>query len=802
MNVGSRLVALALAAALGGVAGCARPRPNVLLVTFDTVRWDHVGWATGREGLTPMLDAMAARGVWFETALTAQPLTLPSHATILTGRYPFRHGVRNNGTYRVPDAEVTLAERLRAAGWSTHAIVSAFVLDSQFGLDQGFGGYDDDFAGGPKQQMFMFKEIRAAQTADKAVAWLASGRPEGRPFFLWLHFFDPHANYDPPKEAAARFPGDPYRGEIHYADRELGRVFQALDAAGELDRTLFVFTSDHGDSLGEHGERTHGLFVYESTTRVPMLLAGPGVPKAGRITSLARTVDLVPTLCDLLRLDCNGDLDGASLRPLWSGEAERRTAYLETFSPRENFGWSELRGLRDATRKVIEAPRPEGYALDADAAEALDLLADAAEPLADERFRRLFAELREVARADPYGTAAQPTQALDEETRQKLGALGYLWAGGPAPEPGAALPDPKDKIAAWDGFQRAQDLLRERRHGEALAALRTLLAEDPGNVLAMGSLAIALARSGEKQEALDVYKRLIALDPQRDNAYLGAAKLLCENGRFEEARTLLDTLIQLQPDNPSAWVGLGDAWLEEQKYDEAERAYRQAVDLDPHSMLAASGLANGLNRAGRLVEARDVLTAARQHDPSAAGVLYNLAVVVERLGDRTAAEKLYRELLAVEPEHSMGWNNLGSLLNRRGMPQEAIRLIARAHELDPDNVEATYNLGALLLLVGRASEAAPLLAEAASQRPDLVQAPVQLARALEASGRADQALAIYRELSERSPPALLQVARLELARGNRAAARGALDRLIAADGDRARQAIARDPELSKLLAGG
>jgi len=797
-----RLFALALAALLAGAAGCSRPRPNVLLVTFDTVRWDHVGWASGREDLTPMLDAMAARGVWFETALTAQPLTLPSHTTILTGRYPFHHGVRNNGTYRVPDAEVTLAERLRTAGWSTHAIVSAFVLDSQFGLDQGFDGYDDDFAGGPKQQMFMFKEIRAAQTADKAVAWLASGRPKEKPFFLWLHFFDPHANYDPPKEAAARFPGDPYRGEIHYADHELGRVFQALDAAGELDRTLFVFTSDHGDSLGEHGERTHGLFVYESTTRVPLLLAGPGVPKAGKVTSLARTVDLVPTLCDLLRLDCGGELDGASLRPLWAGEPASRSAYLETFTPRENFGWSELRALRDATRKVIDAPRPEGYALDTDTAEARDLLAGTAEPRADERFRRLFAELREIGRADPYGTAAQPTQALDEETRQKLGALGYLWAGGPAREPGAVLPDPKDRIAAWDGFQRAQDLLRDRRHDEALAALRTLLAEDPGNVLALGSLAIALARSGEKQEALDVYKRLIALDPQRDNAYLGAAKLLSESGRSEEARTLLDSLVRLQPDNPSAWVGLGDAWLEEKKYDEAERAFRKAVALDPHSMLAASGLANGLNRAGRLAEARDVLVAAREHDPGAAGILYNLAVVVERLGDPAAAERLYEELLRIEPEHSMGWNNLGSLLNKRGEPREAIRRVAKAHELDPENVEATYNLGALLLVVGRAAEAVPLLAEAASKRPDLAQAPVQLARALEASGQPERALAVYRKLAERSPPALLQVARLELARGDRAAARRALDRLVAADGDRARQAIARHPELARLLASG
>jgi arylsulfatase A-like enzyme/tetratricopeptide (TPR) repeat protein len=799
MKLPSAAAAAIVAALLAG--GCGGPRPNVLVVTFDTVRWDHVGWASGRAGLTPMLDAMAARGVWFETALTSQPLTLPAHTSILTGRYPYHHGVRNNGTYRVPEAETTLAERLRGAGYATHAVISAYVLDSQFGLAQGFDGYDDDLAGGPKQPMFMFKEIRATQTADKAVAWLRDGRPKDRPFFLWLHFFDPHANYDPPPEVAARFPGDPYRGEIHYADHELGRVFQALDQSGELERTLLAFTSDHGDSLGEHGERTHGLFVYESTTRVPLLLAGPGVPSTGRIRALARTIDIVPTVCDLLRLDCGAELDGASLRPLWKGAAEERTAYLETFTPLENFGWSELRALRDGRRKAIEAPRPEGYALDADAGEGSDLLSGAASPLTDERFRDLFGALREIERTDRYGTADQPTQELDEETRQKLGALGYLWAGGPARPAGAVLPDPKDRIVSWDRFQRAQDLLRLRRDQEALAELRAVLAEDPGNVLALGSLAIALVRGGEKQEALRIYLALIEADPQRDNAYMGAARLLSEAGRHGEAHALLERIRALQPDNPSPWVAEGDVLIDERRYDEALAAFRKALELDPHSMLAASGLSNGLNRAGRTAEARDVLTAARAHDPTHAAITYNLAVVVERLGDPAGAEKLYRELLRIEPEHSMAWNNLGSLLHKQGKLQPALEMIARAHELDRDNLEATYNLGALLLTSGKPAEAVPLLEEAARRGTAVSQAAPFLARALEASGRPREALRLWRELAEKNPPALLQVARLELEAGNAAAARRALDRLVAADGERARQAIARHPALARLLAG-
>ncbi len=305
--------------ALAAVSGCRGGHPNVLLVTFDTTRWDHVGYANGHQGVTPMLDALAKRGTWFSTCVTPQPLTLPSHASIMTGLYPFHHGVRNNGTYIVPDRDVTLAERFQAAGYATHAVVSAFVLDSRFGLDQGFDGYDDDLSGGPKQKMFMFKEIKAEQTAARAVEWLKGGRDKDRPFFLWVHFFDPHADYEPPPEWAAKFPGDPYTGEIAYADHSLGYILKELDDEHLLEGTVVAFTGDHGDGLGEHGENTHSLFIYESTTRVPLLFAGPGVPKGKRVDELVRTIDIAPTLLRLAGLEAADEVDGASLVPVWRG---------------------------------------------------------------------------------------------------------------------------------------------------------------------------------------------------------------------------------------------------------------------------------------------------------------------------------------------------------------------------------------------------------------------------------------------------------------------------------------------------
>jgi len=777
-------------------SACSRSRPNVLLVTFDTTRWDHVGYATGREGLTPTLDALAAEGTWFETCVTCQPNTLPAHTSIMTGLEPYHHGVRNNGTYIVPERVTTLAEVFQARGYATHAVVSAFVLDSQFGLDQGFDGYDDDLSGGPKQKMFMFKELKAAQTAAKGVAWLENGRPKDRPFFLWLHFFDPHADYEPPQDVALQFPGDPYSGEIHYADRELGRVVATLRAQGIFDNTLLVFTADHGDGLGEHGENTHGIFVYESTTRVPLLLRGPGVPRGDKVEQLVRSIDIAPTVAELTGLDLPSDIDGRSLRETWRGTAAPRRAYVETLVPRLNFGWAELRGLRSDATKAIDAPRPEVYDLAEDPHESTNLLA-AGEQVPEPAIP-LVNSLRELEASDPFTRGEQQEADIDAETRDKLRALGYVW-GTSTNEEDTDRPDPKDRIGYWEAFQAAQQMIRNDQFEPALVAIRKLLAVDPNNVVAMGSLANVLVKTGEKDQALAAFRRMIELDPRRETAYLGAAKVLSEKHEDEEATRLIEAVVAMQPDNPEGYTAMGDLLLDRERYPEAERWFRKALEIDDHSSLAASGLGNCLNRAGRTQEAHAVLAAAYRRDPTSHALAYNLAVVSERLGDRQAAMRLYQEALRLEPDHSMSWNNLGSLLDKAGKRADAIRLIAKAHELDPDNVEATYTLGALLLLSGKAAQALPLLEEAHRQRPELQQATVLRARALEAVGQIDVALAAWREMARSQPPAWLQVARIELARGNRDSARRALSEALRRGGEPARQAVAKIPALAELL---
>ncbi|MGH9442865.1 MAG: sulfatase family protein, partial [Thermoanaerobaculia bacterium] len=397
--------------------GCGRKRaPNVLLVTFDTTRADHMGYATGRKGVTPTLDALAASGTWFTECVAAAPITLPSHTSILTGLYPYRHGVRDNGTYTVPHDDVTLSQILQARGYATHAIVSSAVLDKRYGLTRGFDEYDSDLSSGDPGAPFLFREIKANQAADKAVEWLTAGRPKDRPFFLWVHFYDPHADYEPPPDVAARFPRDPYTGEIAFADRELGRVLDALRQIGQFGRTLVVFTSDHGESLGAHGETTHTIFVYEATTRVPLLFHGPGVPAGKKVDNLTSSVDIFPTILALLGIPPSGSVDGENLVPRWKGGTPRHEpVYMESLAPRLDHGWAELRALRDERYKAIQAPIPEVYDLQQDPGEWRNLLAGGA-PVPPGA-RALFARLSNRERQDPFNHGGQQPGSLDEEER-------------------------------------------------------------------------------------------------------------------------------------------------------------------------------------------------------------------------------------------------------------------------------------------------------------------------------------------------------------------------------------------------
>ena len=778
-----------------GVTACGRPPVSVLLVTFDTTRWDHVGYSSGRHGLTPTLDALAERGTWFETTTASAPITLPSHATILTGLEPYRHGVRNNGTYNLSESVTTLAECLTDRGYRTHAVVSAFVLDSRFGLDQGFAGYDDDLTGAPKESAFSSREITAERTAAKTLRWLRESEGRTEPFFLWVHFFDPHAGYEPPPEYLARVPDDPYTAEIVYADAMLGRVIAELERQRISEDTLVVFLSDHGESLGEHGERTHGIFIYDATIRVPLLLAGPGVTPGLRVGTLARSVDVMPTILDLIDAPIPTGLDGRSLRSAMAGDGVAPAAYVESLMPRLNYGWSELRGLRTETIKTILAPAPEVFDLVADPDELTNLVGATNGPSAEAR--ALLGELRGLETTDPFSLGGHVEADIEDETRDALEALGYTRADGVIGTPGTA--DPKDRIAEFETLGRARELIDDNSLVEARTILIELISSSPANMDAMLALAHVHVELGEPAEALSIYERALKVNPNHRHIVGGMVPLLIDRGEIDRAeRLLLETLVAI-PDSLSLQIALGRLYQDSGRMDRAESSYRKALATDPSAAEAVLGLAGCLEQRGAHEAAAEILTRAYENNQPDPEIVERLARLSNSRGENERSIELYRQLVLLEPDNPSAWNNLAALLAGLHRYPEAAEAAQRAYELDRVTPEIRANLGMMLILAGRFQEGLDHLEVVLPQMPDDTFGASVRAQALEDLGRTDQALAAWKEIATRDPGAGIHVARLELERQDEDAARKALTEAINRGGDAIRTRAGRYPELEELV---
>jgi arylsulfatase A-like enzyme/Flp pilus assembly protein TadD len=717
--------------------GCGRKAPpNVLLVTFDTTRADHMGYATGSRGVTPTLDALAASGTWFSECVATAPITLPSHTSILTGLYPYHHGVRDNGTYTVPREDVTLSRILHARGYATHAIVSAAVLDSRYGLNNGFDGYDSDLSTGDPNAPFLFREIKANRTADKAVQWLTSGRPADRPFFLWVHFYDPHTDYEPPPDVAARFPNDPYTGEIAFADRELGRVLDALRGTGEFDRTLIVFTADHGESLGAHGEATHTIFVYEATTRVPLLFHGPGVPAGRRVDGLTSVVDVFPTALKLLGVPLPTSGDGEDLSSFWTRGARRRDAvYMESLAPRLDHGWTELRAMRDEDYKAIEAPIPELYDLHKDPGEWRNLLSGRS-PLPPAA-RALFSKLRTVTSSDPFNHGGQQPGAIDEEEKKKLAALGYLSS---SPEdPGASRPDPKIALGRTNtalidaGAEGKKKMVAGDFQG-AVALFRRVLAQSPQDIESTLCLARSYAGLHDSENALAWYRRALAIEPASASAACGAGSILAARGQSREAERYFQIAVTSAPREVLGYVGMAKLMSSTGRPAEAENWLTKALQVDPQSKLAAAALARAFVRSGRRREALSMLEQAHEHDSSSHEVEALLGVLRAQDQEWEQAEDHLKKAVALDPADATSWDNLGVTLLRLGRRPEAGQCFEKSLALDPANAQAAVNLGSVALAGGDARRALALAQEALHRNSRLPTALALRAKAAAALG--------------------------------------------------------------------
>jgi choline-sulfatase len=559
---------------------------NLLVVTLDTTRADRLGCYGRAGGTTPHLDALAARGLRFAHAVTVAPTTLTSHATIFTGLIPPRHGVRINSEDRLDAAQVTLAEVLAAKGYETAAFVSSFVLDARFGLDQGFATYDDRVATATGSAFAQGTNERAgAATTDAALAWLAK-RDAKRPFFGWVHYFDAHAPYAPPAPFAARFPEAPYDGEIAAVDAEVGRLLQAIDAAGQRERTLVVVVADHGESLGQHGETTHGHFVYRSVMDVPLIVANPRLTPVPAVVDagVVSTADVTPTVLDLLGAADGRARDGVSLaaeRP-----DRRRTVYMETLVPFLDFGWAPLFGFRRLEDSYVLAPRPEYYDLVQDPRESTNLYATATGDAARARDQQGATLERLLARFPSYRQAATAAAAPDPETRARLESLGYLGGAG-ASTAATDLADPKDMVEVTTQLVDANALLAAGRLPQALATAKRALARSKGDRSVLLAAAKIYLRMNRLKEAEDALRGFSAIQPKADVSVL-LAQILILDGRQAEAERLLAQAESLDPRHGAVWIARGDLALKRGNREEARAAYEKAGSVDPYR---ASGIA-------------------------------------------------------------------------------------------------------------------------------------------------------------------------------------------------------------------
>jgi arylsulfatase A-like enzyme/Tfp pilus assembly protein PilF len=632
---------------------------NLLVLTVDTLRADALGVNGSRGGSTPSLDRLATEGLRFDSAYAHATTTLPSHASLFTGRYPLAHGVRDNGTFRLQDSETTLAETLQGAGYRTGAFVGAFVLDARFGLSQGFDLYDDRYGEESGFTDFNFVERRAEEVLAAAEAWIR--REDARPYFAWAHLFDPHAPYEPPSPYREKHASDPYLGEVKYVDSAVGAFLERLRAAGKLSRTLVVVTADHGESLGEHGELTHGAFAYNATLRVPLIFWCPDQVEPGLFRAPVGHVDVTATLLDAFGLDAAA-LDGKSLLGP-GGPGSFEPIYFETLNGFFTQELAPLTGIISGSYKYIDLPIPELYDLDQDPGETQNVLNR--EPPKAREMKAALTEL--VSSMGSSGAATQGPVSIDSSTEARLHALGYLGASMPSRKEGfSAEDDPKNQIevvemhrtameryaagAAEEAVSLLEEVIRRRpraimahlnlasirfatgRVDESVATLRKAAAADPGNPRVTGRLGSILAEAGAPADALPLLKEAAEKLPADAEILNSLGVAYARLGQPGEALLVFGRVLALDPSSASAYSNIGSAQLELKHYGPARESFERAIALSPEFYLAHEGLGGVYLETGKLAEAAAAWKEVARIAPENHDTLYNLGMLLVEIG--------------------------------------------------------------------------------------------------------------------------------------------------------------------------
>jgi choline-sulfatase len=667
--VGAAILALGLLAVIL-VVGKGRPAfrtgaasgHNVLLITLDTTRYDHLGCYGYELARTPHLDGLAREGVRFARVYCPAPLTLPSHSSIMTGLQPATHGVRNNG-HNLATKWRTLAEILKGRGFATAAFVSSFSVDSRFGIGRGFDVYDDTFQ--PQAPLKGANaERRAEETFAKFSRWLDVNA--GKRFFAWVHYYDPHLPYDPPSPYLEGSPGRPYDGEIAYMDHYVGAVLEALEAKGFLGTTLVVVAGDHGEGLGDKVERGHGIFLYEETVRVPLIFRDlEAFPRPLVAEGAVRLVDVAPTILETLGFGADAAaMEGRSLIP-WIKDGQRPDldSLVETFYPRENFGWSELVGIVAGPWKYIQAPRPELYDLENDPGEKANLAASS--PAKAEELRSKLEEELLRLNAPPGATAGRAVSAGDRERLRSLGYVNFAPA-----DPGGAAPDPKDKIALLELVQRAQAFEFEERYADAERVYREIVAEIPDSPESYVNLAIVQARQNAFERALETLERGIARMPNSETLLVRLGHTYLVSGRPAEALETMEKVLAFDPQSVDALTVAAGILDATGRKGEARAYYERALAVEPESRHLRTSYAANLASTGALKEAITVYQSLIDDFPGEQAFYQFAGIAHSYLGEYDRAVALLRQALAIRPT-PVGYFNLGVAYEKMGDLEQA-----------------------------------------------------------------------------------------------------------------------------------
>lgn len=690
---------------------------NVIVITFDTVRADHFGCYGMGEAHTPNVDQLAKEGVLFEQCISPVPITLPSHTSILTARYPCHHGVRNNGNYFVPDEELTMAEVFQQAGYETAAFVSAYVLHSLFGLDQGFQTYDDTVR--DSEAVVSVEERNAKETADAAIRWLSE--KHRRPFFLWVHFFDPHHAHRPPQEWADQFPEDLYLGEIAFADHEMGRVLQAA-AENDGDReTVVVFAGDHGEAFGQHGERTHAYFTYDATLHVPLIVKLPGSDQGGtRISHQASLVDIMPTVLGYLDIDVpDSKWDGVDLFRL----KKDRAAYFESIYPFV-FEWAPLAGLRTVQWKYIQAPKPELFDISQDSDELNNKVENQ-----QEAAERLLRKLQALKPFEGLQEAATQRE-LSAEERRTLASLGYVGSSaGQAKRDLSTLPDPKDTLKYYLKYMDAGSASRAGAYGEAEKHLRDLLQTYPDLAQAQMLLGEVLREAGRFDESIRVLAALIEKRPEDSAGWYSLAVSCNKGGKPDQAIQICQDGIKIFPEEAGLFDQLGLAYQIKGKLPEAIENGRRAIEIIEDKPEYLNNYGASLSAAGKLEEAKTVLKKALKIQPDFSQSLHNIGIVFLRKKNYSEAENNFRKAFDADPENFDSLIQLNKALLYQGKSDEALEVSHRLNTM-VDDPEISYFMSVAYRQKQQYIEAERYLRDFISSKPDFPPAYVELADVL------------------------------------------------------------------------